>query len=169
MAVSQPSCLLLDPGPSSPPGFPPGLPRPARWWAGLSLLVWTPSLPGLLPAGLLSGPNPLPCRGSRAQSSQPTFSGLVSSVKTHSQSLPPLLGPRKNHQSMLWGKCCPFFASVRCSFPREVGVDLLFSFEEQHKVGIFVHNALHPRRPVFSWATATPGLDSGSRGNVPNG
>ena len=46
-----------------------------------SLLAFCPAL------------TPYPAGGSRAQSSHSAFSGLVSGVKTHSQSLPPLLGP----------------------------------------------------------------------------
>ena len=74
----------------------PGQDSPGLHGGGLGSLCLSgpPHSLALLPAGLLSSPNLLPCRGPRAQSSQPAFSGLVSGVKTHSQSLPPLLGPR---------------------------------------------------------------------------
>ena len=70
-------------------------------------------------------------------------------------------GPGASHQ--------PFGENGSHFWPQWVRISqekgLLFSFEEQNKIRIFAQNAVHPRRSTFSRATATPGLNSGSRGH----
>lgn len=100
--------------------------------------------------------------GVRAQSSQPIlWPGFQ--CRDPQQSLPPLLGPRKKPPVHALGKMLSILCLMGDAVSQEKwGWISSFPLKNSIKLGIFVH-VLCTRRPVFSWAFTTPGLDSGSR------